>query len=260
MSKDTWNPQQYHKFLNERSQPFFDLMDMVDGKSSLRRIVDLGCGAGDLTEVLHQKMHAQETWGFDTSDAMLEKAKSISVEGLHFKKESIENIRQHGKFDLIFSNAAIQWCDNHSALYKDLKDSLQPQGQLAVQMPMNHDYPTHVLAVRMSEEEKWLKLLNGESYKQHLTMLTPEAYASLLFKLGFKEQKVLQRVYAHVMNSREDVISWVQGSLLTYFQSRLSAQDFADFTKEYRERLFQELPDDKPFFYPFKRILMWARI
>ncbi|KHD87205.1 MAG: hypothetical protein OM95_15590 [Bdellovibrio sp. ArHS] len=260
MRKDTWNPQQYHKFLNERSLPFFDLMDMIDSKSSLRRVVDLGCGAGDLTEVLHQKVHAQETWGFDTSEAMLEKAQKLSSEGLHFAKESIENIRQHGKFDLIFSNAALQWCENHPKLFHDLKDSLQPQGQLAVQMPMNHDYATHLLAVRMSEENHWKNLLQGNSYRQHLTMLPPEGYATLLFKLGFKEQKVLQRIYAHVMTSREDVISWVQGSLLTYFQSQLSPEDFATFLTEYRESLFQELPDDKPFFYPFKRILIWARL
>jgi trans-aconitate 2-methyltransferase len=50
----------------------------------------------------------------------------------------------------------------------------------------------------------------------------------------------------------------VKGTLLTYMRSRLSDSDYADFLKEYRERLFKVLPDDRPYLYPFKRILFWA--
>lgn len=268
MSQDSWNPQQYHKFQNERSQPFFDLMAMIDTAHPFKAVIDLGCGPGELTKILHDKTQAQKTVGLDNSAKMLEKARGHAGPGLSFIQDEIQNIEAHGKFDLIFSNAALQWCEGHVELFTKIRNSLTPEGQIAVQMPMNFDYPTHILASKMSQEENWQGLLNGgtpsvaqgSAYDKSRTMLSPEDYASLLFKLGFKKQKVVLNVYGHVLNSREDVIEWVKGTLLTFFQSRLSERDYQNFLAEYKDRLFRELPDEKPFFYPFKRILMWAQL
>ena len=90
-------------------------------------------------------------------------------------------------------------------------------------------------------------------------MLTAEQYSSLIFKLGFREQNVSVKVYGHELESREGVIEWVKGTLLTYFESRLSPESYQSFQDEFRQRLFEVLPDERPFFYPFKRILIWAR-
>lgn len=167
---------------------------------------------------------------------------------------------QKTAFDVIFSNAALQWCSDHPGLLKQIVSHLSPRGQVAIQMPMNHDYPTHILAQIMSQEPRWAKLLGNESRNQNKTMLAVEEYAGLLFRLGFREQKVFLRVYGHELESREAVIEWVRGTLLTYFKSRLSHGDYDEFVAEFRERLFYILPDDKPFFYPFKRVLLWGRL
>ena len=127
-------------------------------------------------------------------------------------------------------------------------------------MPMNHDYPTHIIASQMSHEARWKARLKGQVYDKYSSLLSVEDYASLLFKLGFAEQNVSLKVYPQVMASREGVVEWVRGSMLTYFQSRLTPEDFSDFVSEFEERLFSVLPDDQPFFYPFKRVLMWARL
>lgn len=256
MTNDAWNPNQYEKFKKERAQPFFDLMDLLQAQNG-PRIVDLGCGTGELTAELHKKMKASETIGSDSSDEMLKKAQAFQTSSLHFLKQKIEEFRDSKGFDIIFSNAAIQWCSNHSEIFRNLKAHLRESGQLAIQMPMNHDYPTHVIAYQLSQEEPWASLLKGFVGKSD--MLTAEEYASLLFKLGFKEQKVSLRVYGHVLDSRDGVIEWVKGTLLTQFQSRLSADDFGRFVAEFRRRLFAQLPDERPFFYPFKRILIWAK-
>jgi trans-aconitate 2-methyltransferase len=258
MTKDSWNPEQYEKFKVQRSQPFYDLMNLLSSQEGAR-VVDLGCGTGELTEELHRFVKASETLGMDSSEEMLKKAQNFSGHGLSFQKGDIQKFTDDKGFDIIFSNAALQWCSNHPALFAQLKSSLRPGGQLAVQMPMNHDYPTHVIAQQMSLEEPWASLLK-EPYGKAQSMLTVEQYASLLFKLGFKDQTVLLKVYGHELDSREGIIEWVKGTLLTYFESRLSPQDFQNFVTEFRKRLFQELPDEKPFFYPFKRILLWAKI
>ncbi len=258
-SKDAWNPHQYEKFKSERSQPFFDLMDLLL-PTDAPKVIDLGCGPGELTAKLHEQTKASQTLGIDQSEEMLTKAKSFQTTNLVFRKGSIEEWQAMHEYDIVFSNAAVQWCKHHPQLLAHFKDALKPGGQLAIQMPMNHDYPTHTLAIQMSTEEPWNKLLKGERYSQDESMLTMQQYAEQIFKLGFSEQKIFTRVYAHILPSRDSVIEWVSGTLLTYFKSRLSDADYQSFLKTYKERLFKILPDDKPFFYPFKRVFIWARV
>ncbi|WPU66564.1 methyltransferase domain-containing protein [Peredibacter starrii] len=250
MSKDSWAPNQYEKFKDQRSEPFYDLMSLLN-KVDSPSIVDLGCGTGELTAELHKKMNAKQTFGIDSSEKMLEKARAFQTDYLKFELGNIASWNPGKQFDIIFSNAALQWCGDHPALFQNISKNISQGGQLAVQMPMNHDYPTHTIADELSRE------LGYES-REHPLLLV-EDYASLLFKLGFKEQKVQLRVYGHILNSREEVIEWVKGSMLTYYQSRLKEDQFKNFMTEYRERLFKVLPDDKPYFYPFKRIFIWGR-
>jgi trans-aconitate 2-methyltransferase len=259
MAKDSWNPNQYEKFKNERTQPFFDLIDMLENGSD-KRIIDLGCGSGELTADLHKRFKGAKTVGLDSSQKMLEKASAFESDSLKFVKGDILTWKPKSHFDIIVSNAALQWCPGHKDVFKKLKEALNPRGQVAIQMPMNHDYPTHVLADKISHEAKWKKVLKNETYDKQRILLTSENYAKLLFDLGFKNQKVLLRVYGHELPSRNDVIEWVKGSLLTFFEGRLSKENFQKFMKEYTERLFNELPDDRPFFYPFKRVFIWGQL
>ena len=255
--KDAWNPKQYDKFKKQRSEPFYDLMGLLQPVVDAE-VVDLGCGTGELTSELHQFLKAKNTLGIDSSVEMLKNARSIATDNLIFEDGNISGWTRPAKYDIVFSNAALQWCGEHEMIFKRLKESLKNNGQLAVQMPMNHDYPTHLLADEMASEPKWAAALSGE--KRKTNMLTAEEYASLLFHLGFKEQKVQLRVYGHLLDSRDGVIEWVKGTLLTYFEERLNPDQFKDFVTEFRQRLFQRIPDNKPFFYPFKRVLIWARL
>lgn len=253
MKNDAWNPNQYDKFKDERSRPYFDLMSLIqDSKNP--NVIDLGCGTGELTARLHKTLGASETIGLDSSDEMLAKSKSFGTSSLHFTKGHIETWQAPSQYDVVLSNAAIQWCSNHPEILRHIKESLRPGGQVAIQMPVNHDYPTHTLAMQMSTEQPLNSQLGGQKYSVDQVMLTAQDYASLLFQLGFTEQKVFVRVYGHILDSREGVIEWVSGTTLTYFKSRLSKEDYAIFLKEYKERLFKILKDEKPFFYPFKRV------
>jgi len=259
MSLDAWNPQQYEKFKEERSQPFYDLMNLLETPSSRIKVMDLGCGTGELTAELHHYLRAEETTGLDSSEQMLAKADAYSENNLNFIKGDISTWEPVEDYDIIFSNAALQWCSYHYELFARLKKALHAQGQLAIQMPMNYDYPTHTIAAQMSLEKTWRDLLT-EPYDKTSTMLSVEEYARLMFQLGFQRQKVFLKVYGHVLDSREGVLEWVKGTMLTHFQKQLSEADYARFLAEYKQRLFAQLPDEKPFFYPFKRILIWGRL
>ena len=250
-----WNPEQYERFRHERAQPFLDLMALVRPRPAMR-VVDLGCGTGELTQRLHRHLEARETLGIDTSAAMLERAAAFAGDGLRFAAGDLAALPGDGGFDLVFSNAAVQWVDDHPALLPRLVAALAPGGQLAIQVPANHDHPSHTVAAAVAAEPPFRAALAG--YVRRSPVLAPEDYAALLDRLGAREQHVRLQVYGHHLASREAVVEWVRGTLLTDYQRRLAPELFDRFLARYRERLLPDLPDTRPHFYPFKRILLWA--
>jgi trans-aconitate 2-methyltransferase len=253
---DAWDPAQYARFQAERAQPFVDLMALVRVRSGLR-IVDLGCGTGELTRDLHRHLGARETLGLDNSEAMLAKAGAVAGDGLAFAAGDIASFAPAAAYDLVFSNAAIHWIPDHAALLGRLTAALTADGQLAVQVPANHDHPAHLVAEAVARESPFLEAL-GDDPAPRRPVLAPEEYAVLLERLGYREQHVRLQVYGHRLASRADVVEWVKGTLLTSYRRRLGEPLYARFVDVYRERLLPQLEDRRPYFFPFKRILFWA--
>lgn len=225
------------------------------------RVVDLGCGSGELTQMLHRQLQASQTLGIDNSAAMLSRSGEYAGDGLRFEQGDIATFDPAGGFDLIFSNAAFQWVPDNHGLLARLSAGLPERGQLAGQVPANQDHPSHAVAAEVGCEEPFLSALGGiaGSARRGKPVLEPEEYATLLDQLGFREQHVRLQVYGHHLESRDDVVEWVKGTLLTYYQQRLSPEMFEQFLARYRERLLPMLDESRPYFYPFKRILFWGR-
>ena len=251
----TWDPEQYHRFRGERRQPFFDLLALVRPRPQMR-VVDLGCGTGELTRVLHQHLAARETLGIDSSDTMLAKSQAFAGNGLSFEHGDLRAGRCDSHYDLVFSNAALHWVPDHEGLFHHLTTTLAPGGQLAVQVPANFDHPTHVVGAEVAGEEPFRTALAEHTHPS--AVLTPDAYALLLAQLGYREQHVRLQVYLHSLASREEVVEWVKGTLLVGYQQRMPAELFARFLGRYRACLLPQLDDRRPYFYPFKRLLLWA--
>jgi len=251
-----WNPDQYTRFRQERSQPFFDLLSLVRRRPGMR-VVDLGCGTGELTRLLHDDLQARETVGIDNSATMLGRSAPYAGHGLRFETADIGTFSGDPPYDLVFSNAALHWLPDHPALLERLTRAVAPGGQLAVQVPANHDHASHLVATEVAAEAPFPEALGG--YVRVPSVLPPEAYARLLDRLGFAEQLVRLHVYAHHLPARDDVVEWVKGTTLVDYQQRLSADLFTEFLARYRARLLPLLDDQRPYFFPFKRILFWGQ-
>jgi len=256
MADGCWNPDQYERYRRERAQPFFDLLGLVERRPGMA-VVDLGCGTGELTRLLHRDLQARTTVGIDNSDTMLRRAATINEPGLQFVRADIDAFTPDEAVDLVFSNAALQWVEDHPTLLRRWRDRLRPGGQLAVQVPANDDHPSHRTAIEVAAEEPFRSALGG--YRRPSSVLPPQEYASLLFDLGYRSQLVRQQVYGHLLGARDDVVEWVKGTTLVDYQQRLSPDLFAQFLARYRAALFTQLPDRRPFFYTFKRLLFWAK-
>jgi len=255
MSAD-WNPDQYERFRNERSQPFFDLLELLQPAPG-GRAVDLGCGTGELTRVLHERLGAAETVGIDSSPAMLERAVQFAGGGLRFELADIATFTAERPFDVVFSNAALQWLPDHERLVPRVAGLVAPGGQLAFQVPANADHPSHTIAHAVAREEPFASALGG--YVRDWPVLAPERYAELLDGLGFERVHVRLQVYVHRLASSEEVVEWVRGTLLTDYEKRLGPELYARYLARYRERLLAVIGSQAPYVYTFKRVLAAGR-
>jgi trans-aconitate 2-methyltransferase len=256
-----WNPDQYGRFRGERSQPFFDLLGLVQ-RRPVMRVADLGCGPGELTRELHDALQADLTVGVDSSEAMLARSGAFAGRGVSFERADLRDFAarpgSRGAFDLVLSNAALQWVPDQPRVLELVTGMLAPGGQLAIQVPANEDHASHATARELVQEPPFGDALDG--YVRIFSNLAPEDYASLLDRLGYASQHVRLQVYTHHLARRADVVEWVKGSLLTDYQRRMPPELFALFLQRYRDRLLPRLEDREPFLYTFKRILVWGQL
>jgi trans-aconitate 2-methyltransferase len=249
-----WNPELYERFKAQRARPFEDLLALVQ-PAGLRAAVDLGCGTGELTHRLFTQLPLKETIGLDSSPEMLERSGRWARPGLRFERGDIGGFRPEAPYDLVFSNAALQWVPDHETLFPRLLGWVRPGGQVALQLPFNFDHPSHRIAHDIAVR-LYPRLFAPQ--RALLGTLPVERYAEILFANGFPEAVCRVEVYGHPLASGAEVVEWVRGTLLTAYQSRLGEADFAAYLAAYRAEIVGLLGEG-PYFFAFKRILLWGR-
>lgn len=249
-----WDPDQYNKFAGEREQPFWDLAGLLQPVDS-PAVADLGCGDGRLTAALNDRVDATSTVGVDSSPAMMAAAAAHDSDRVYFQSGDIGAWDRPGSFDIVFANASLQWVPDHPQVLARWADSLRPGGQLAVQVPTNADHPAHQVAAALAAE--WIEDPPPDPVGENV--LAPERYSELLDELGFDDQLVRLQVYAHHLSSTSQLVEWVKGTTLTRFKQPLGEDQWLRFVDAYRQRLLEVVGERSPYFYPFKRILLWGR-
>lgn len=247
-----WNPDLYHKFQTERAAPFHDLLALVDVRPHLK-VIDLGCGSGELTRQLADRLPNSHVTGLDSSPQMLDKAASFVRPDLVFQQGDQSTLT--GDWHLIFSNAALQWSENHAELIPRLFGCLVSGGQIAVQVPSNHNHISHQIYRETAAEEPFRSILAG--FQRHSPVLTIEEYARLLFDCGTEAITVFEKVYPHVLADSDAVVEWISGTALVPYFERLGNYK-EDFLESIRKKMHTAMPGS-PVFYPFRRILFSAK-
>lgn len=247
-----WDPARYEQFKSERYKPFEDLSRLVTARRNLK-VVDLGCGPGELTLRLMEMLPGSDVVGMDSSPDMLRKAQPLARAGLRFELRRIEQFE--GEWDLVFSHAAIHWVDDHKALVPGLFSHVKHGGQLVVQLPSNHNHPVMKMIVDIAGTNPFADAMNH--WHRQSPVLPLQEYAELLYQTGGQNIVAFEKVYPHILEDSDALADWTSGTALVPYMEHLPGELHQDFMKEYRRKL-KEIYPQSPVFFGFKRILFSA--
>lgn len=251
-----WNPEVYNQFKNIRYQSFFDLMQLISSEG-LKKAIDIGCGTGEQTYILSEKFTDAEFLGIDASDEMLQKSLEFKNKNLSFQQRTIEELyNSEEKLDLIFSNAALQWSDNHEKLFPKLLSLLSEDGQFAVQMPVQSENTLNQILFQLASEDPYKTQL--QDWNRVSPVLNLDDYAKMMFDSGLKDLHISIKVYPIIAEDAEKLFQFISGSALIPYLERLSEANKETFINEYKNRIAEKF-NIFPAIYAFKRVLLYGR-
>jgi trans-aconitate 2-methyltransferase len=254
----SWDPSQYLKFADHRLRPALDLLARIS-LDAPPAIYDLGCGPGNITRLLGERWPGAKVTGVDSSPDMLAQARR-EAPGIALQQADIAGWSAPELADLLFSNAALHWLDDHARLLPRLAKQLAPGGVLAVQMPRNHTSASHVLIEEIAADGPWRARLAGIR-RVYQSVETAAAYYRILAPMA-KQLDIWETEYLHVLSGDNPVVGWTKGTALRPYLDALDEPDRTAFLDAYAARVAAAYPPqpDGTTLLPFNRIFLVARV
>jgi trans-aconitate 2-methyltransferase len=252
----TWDPDQYHRYRDERLRPGFELIARIEAPAE-GSLVDLGCGTGEHLAALAARFPGRASEGVDLSEDMLGKART-AFPALNWRQGDIASYAPTSPLGVLFSNAALQWLDGHEEVFPRLFRTLTKGGVFAVQMPSNLGAPAHELAREISLERGWIAAERGMFSAR--TVRPASFYYDLLRSEGASELDLWETTYVHQLGPAS-VTDWLKGTGLRPILSAVSPAEGDDFLAEYDMRVRKLYPPqaDGVTLYPQNRLFILAR-
>jgi trans-aconitate 2-methyltransferase len=252
----SWDSTEYLKFSSERTQPAIDLAARI-ALAAPRRIIDLGCGPGNSTAVVARRWPGAALVGLDSSPAMIAAAQKDYPEHAWLQGD-IATWTTPTPFDLVFSNAALQWVPDHARTIPQLFAQVAPGGAFAFQVPANFDAAPHRLMRELGGSTAWRAHFAPPPREWHV--YPPEYYYDLLAPHAARLE-LWTTDYVHILDGVDGIVIWYRGTGLRPWLDALPDDGTrARFLAEYRAALaphFPPQPDGKVLF-PFRRLFVIA--
>lgn len=252
----TWDPTQYEKFKLERSQPFFDLLAQLDDISP-NTIVDLGCGTGELTAELANKWPAAKTIGVDNSPEMIAKSAPFETPNLRFEVGSMEHWQPSQPVDLLFSNAAYHWLQDHEEQIVRLAKLVAPGGTFAFQAPNQFGEPSHTIIQGVRNSPEWKPRIGSDRSDGYVAK--PAWYIHALAELGYKP-RVWETIYYQMVQGEDAALEWVKGTALRPLLAKLPPEQQERFLAHCRPLFAKAYPKSEGgTLFPYRRLFVVAK-
>jgi trans-aconitate 2-methyltransferase len=264
-----WDPSKYVEFGNHRDRPFHDLVARVRSVDP-GKVVDLGCGPGNLTATLADRWPEARIVGIDSSEEMLLRAEALRKQShpqqlsernpdrLTFEQGDIADWAPDAETDVVVTNAALQWVTGHQEMLAGWLRDLKPGAWFAMQVPGNFTSPSHTLMRQLAESRKWSGRL-GSVLRHDGAVGSPADYLGIMLDAGCAAD-AWETTYQQVLQGEDPVLEWVRGTGLRPVLAALSADEAADFEGEYSALLREAYPStNHGTVFPFRRIFAVAQ-
>ncbi|MBH51651.1 MAG: trans-aconitate 2-methyltransferase [Chloroflexi bacterium] len=250
-----WNPDQYGLYKNERLRPGIDLFEQITIESP-KTIYDLGCGTGTLTNLLHNKWPGASVIGVDSSETMLGKANEAYPD-IIWENSQLQNWKPNVNPDIIYTNAALHWIDNHSEIIPGWIKSLNPNGIFAMQVPNNWREPSHSNLAKVVRSGDWNNKLLPKL--RELPILSIEEYYDLLNPIT-SHINIWETTYIQILEGVNPVLEWLKGTLIPPLLDLLDKKEQLLFIDQYAQLVSRDYPirKDGKTIFPFKRLFIVA--
>ena len=254
---NSWDPGVYLAFADHRGRPFFDLLSRINADTP-RRVVDLGCGPGNLTVTLSQRWPGAVVEAVDSSPEMVEAARERGVDAV---VGDVTAWSPKADTDVVVSNAVLQWVPTHVELLQRWVGELSAGSWIAFQVPGNFDAPSHAAVREIARLPAFAEALSDMRFSEGKIVESPVRYAEILSDAGCTVD-TWETTYTHELTGATPVLDWISGTALTEVKSRLSAEAYRQFRDQLIPLLAEAYParPDGRTFFPFRRIFVVAQV
>lgn len=252
----SWDPERYLAYADERGRPFIDLIQRIDAAAP-KVVVDLGCGPGNLTQLLAERWPQAIVSGLDSSPEMIAQARR-DAPGLDFEVRDLREWSPSEPVDVLVSNATLQWLPDHLDLLPRLVSHIRPGGWFAFQVPGNFDEPSHTVRDELASRPPYAEHTSGVAVP---ASSDPLVYLEALAALGCTVD-AWETTYLHLLAGEDPVFTWVSGTGARPTLQALEPAGLRErFEAEFKERLREVYPPQEyGVVMPFRRIFVVAQV
>lgn len=234
-----WSADRYLRFEEQRTRPVRDLLAAIPAEACTSAI-DLGCGPGNSTELLAARFRQARVTGLDSSPDMI-RAAQARLPAVDFVLDGIAEWEGQERYDVILSNAALQWVPDHTRLLPRLAARRTDGGVLAIQIPDNLGEPAQTLMQDVAAAGTWSGKLAGASASR--TRPDPPDWYYALLRPHCRYIDIWRTTYIHVLPGGPDaIVAWFSSTGLRPFLAPLDEAEQAAFIERYREAVAGAYP------------------
>jgi len=240
-----WNATEYKKSSTNQKKWGMELLTKLRLAGS-ERVLDIGCGDGELTALIAEKLPYGKAVGIDNSSDMVKLAQKNFGDGvlnnLSFSTMDVRQLNFDEHFDIVFSNACLHWVTDHLQVLCDIQCCLNPSGRIILQMGGKGNAATGFgIADSLTREDKYMEFFKDFSFPYGF--YDTEEYHTWLAQSGFKATRV-ELISKDMSHPGTDAFaSWVRTTWLPYTQ-RAPQSLREELIKEIVERYAKLYPPD----------------
>lgn len=218
------------------------------------RILDLGCGDGEITFQIAEFVPNGEVIGIDASKGMIEAALEKKKENLKFNLMDINRLNCGNEFDVIFSNATLHWVKDHEKLFENVYRALRPGGRIRFNFAADGNCSNFYKIIK--------EVIRLECYTEYFDnfewpwyMPKVEEYEEILKGSSFKEFEIWGEKADRFFPNCDAMVKWIEQPSIVPFIAKIENNKKDEFRSSVIKRMVAETMDQNGrCFETFRRI------